>query len=124
LLLWKNGVKKSHKKRGQVHLPIALGDFRLDYQRAHGDGSLQRAKRITCLPNGRNRIERRYRALDAKEAIVEEFITVDCIRPYSPDDLRQLAAWHELVLAEQIWDYGANDDPGSARFYTCAFIRK
>ncbi|MEO7251462.1 MAG: class I SAM-dependent methyltransferase [Arenimonas sp.] len=98
-------------------------DFRLDYRRVHGDGCLERAKRIACLPDGRNRIERRYRVMDIQDAIGEEFVTVDCIRPYSPDDLRQLAARHELVPAEQIWDYGADDDPGTARFYTCAFAR-
>lgn len=98
-------------------------DFRLDYRRAHGDGSLERAKRIACLPDGCNRIQRRYRILDAQDAIVDEFVTIDCIRPYSPADLRQLAARHELVVAEQICDYGTNDEADSARFYTCAFVQ-
>ena len=97
-------------------------DFRLDYRRAHGDGSLERAKRIACLPDGCNRIERRYRVLDARDVVTEEFVTVDCIRPYAPSDLQQITKRHGLMLAEQICDYGAHDDPGSARFYTGVFV--
>ena len=97
-------------------------EFRLDYRRAHGDGSLERAKRIACLPNGCNRIERRYRVLDARDVVSDEFVTVDCIRPYAPSDLQQIAERHGLTLAEQIWHYGANEDPDSARFYTCALV--
>ena len=97
-------------------------EFRLDYRRAHGDGYLERAKRIACLPDGCNRIERRYRVLDARDVVSQEFVTTDCIRPYAPADLQQIAERHGLTLAEQIWDYGANDDADSALFYTCAFV--
>src|SRR5262249_39022017 len=44
---------------------VSFADFRRDYRRAHGEGFLERHKRITANSDGTNRIERRYRVLDA-----------------------------------------------------------
>ena len=76
-------------------------DFRLDYRRPHADGFLERHKRIACLPDGTNRIERRYRLPD------KEWTTVERIRPYGAAALEQALARNRLAVREIVHDYGA-----------------
>src|SRR5262249_8239650 len=54
---------------------VSFAEFRLDYRRPHGHGQLERHKRITANADGTNRIERRYRRLDAHGITLEEFLT-------------------------------------------------
>ena len=79
---------------------------------------MERQKRITALADGRNRIERRYRLLDAQEQVVDEFTMDVTIRPYSPDELVALAAASGLRCLDTIWDYGAGEQHTAARFAT------
>lgn len=94
----------------------SFADFRLDYRRAHGDGTLERSKRITANADGTNRIERRYRVLDAAGTPVDEFLTDETVRPYTPEalvELAQVAGWRVHATA---WDYGTSADRTNAKF--------
>ena len=82
-------------------------DFRLDYRRPHRDGFLERHKRIAKLAGGVNRIERRYRLLDASAAIVEEWTTVERIRPYTAQQIEHALARHHLAVERIVHDYEA-----------------
>ena len=60
------GVRRALRPRGvfvvDAFVPrpaMANPDFTLDYRRPYDGGSLVRSKRVTPLPDGRNRIERR-----------------------------------------------------------------
>ena len=100
-----------------VPQPVAsFADFRLDYRRPHGDGTLEREKRIAAHPDGTNRIERRYRLLDAAGNVTDEFLTDETVRPYAPEAMAALAAeagWHVVDTA---WDYGARAGRDGAKF--------
>jgi SAM-dependent methyltransferase len=87
----------------------SFSDYRLDYRRAHGDGTLERRKRITANADGTNRIERWYRVLDGADAVREEFFTDETIRPYAPTQLRALAERAGYVVEREVIDYGAAD---------------
>ena len=94
----------------------SFADFRQDYRRPHGAGFLERHKRITANADGSNRIERRYRILDANETTLDEFVTDETIRPYRADELVRFgvaAGLHGEALA---WDYGQRVDAEGARF--------
>lgn len=93
-------------------------DFRRDYARPHGGGTLERAKRIRQLTDGCNRIERRYRVLDGAGQLQNEFTTIDVIRPYAPAELRQMLERNGYRLLDEHYDYGGGSDPGNARFYS------
>lgn len=93
-------------------------DFRLDYRRPHQDGTLERAKRIRQLADGCNRIERRYRLLDANDRLIDEFHTVDQIRPYPPSALRALLQASGFRIQREDWDYGSSQQADSARFFS------
>ncbi len=90
-------------------------DFREDYSRAHGDGRLQRAKRIARQADGCNRIERRYRYYAVDGSLLREVLTAETIRPYAPDQLRALLQRHDMRARQEFWDYGMSADP---RFYS------
>jgi hypothetical protein len=96
----------------------SFSDFRQDYRRAHGDGVLERHKRITANANGTNRIERRYRRYAGSGAIADEFVTDETIRPYAPEDLVALGRSARLLVDSICYDYGQTDDVGKARFVT------
>lgn len=106
-----------------VPRPVRTGDaFQPDYARPHGDATLERAKRLRVLPDGRNRIERRYRLLDADGTVREEFTTVDCIRPRTPVDLAQALASAGMRIVEVAWDYGSGSPP-SAQFHSVVGVK-
>lgn len=93
-------------------------EFRDDYRRPHRDGWLQRSKRIIALDDGRNRIERRYRLLDASEALEREWLTCDEIRPYSENDVCDLAFAANLIVLDRADDYGQKAAGQEARFWS------
>lgn len=98
----------------------AFDDFRLDYRRPHGDGTLERHKRIATA-GGINTIERRYRRFDARGALLDEFTTRESIRPYAAATLRVAAEGAGLRLRRQTLDYGAGSAESAARFATLEF---
>ena len=99
--------------------PVAsFEDFRRDYARPHGDGTLERHKRIRQLEDGCNRIERRYRLLDGKERLAREFTTVEVIRPYAPDALREMLLRNGYRGCAEAFDYGNTHDVTAARFFS------
>jgi SAM-dependent methyltransferase len=93
----------------------SFADFRLDYRRVHGDGFLERRKRITAQSDGCNRIERIYRVLGADDGLREQFHTDETIRPYAPADLRTLAAQAGYTLRREAQDYDSTSG-GEPRF--------
>lgn len=97
---------------------IASEAFREDYRRPFGSGELTRARRITTLAGGRNRIERRYAWADATGAVRERAETCEVIRPYAPDALRRLLAQRGFVVSDVWWDYGTRAGPEGAQFVT------
>lgn len=102
-----------------VPQPVAsFHEFRDDYRRRHGDGWLQRSKRITALDDGRNRIERRYRLLDTDETLRSEWTTCEEIRPYSESDVREIAVGAGLNVLECIGDYGYIRVGETSRFWS------
>ena len=92
--------------------------FREDYRRAFDDGVLVRARRITALPGGLNRIERRYVLQDPAGACVEEAETCEIIRPYAPDALRALLARHGFEVTGTWWDYAEKAPAVDTQFVT------
>ena len=97
-------------------------DFRFDYRRPHGELELERHKRIAALPDGTNRIERRYRLL-REGTELETFTTLERIRPWRPDQLRALLARHGLSIVAEAWDYAAAAQNADSRFYTLLAAR-
>jgi SAM-dependent methyltransferase len=92
--------------------------FHEDYRRDVEDGTLVRARRISALPGGLHRIERRYVLHDRAGVAREATDTCEIIRPYAPDALRALVAQHGFDV-EQVWcDYGACADERAAQFVT------
>lgn len=101
----------------------AGADFQPDYVRPFGDGTLERAKRVQALADGRNRIERRYRVIDASGGVREEFTTVDCIRPRAPAELAEALQRAGLRIEEAAWDYGSGGTADSAQFHTVVGVK-
>ena len=96
----------------------AYSDFRQDYRRHHLDGTLERAKRIEPLDDGTNRIERRYRLFDSHDLLLEEFVTVETIRPYSAELIVRVATAAGFAIDSWSYDYGMRRDLAEARFAT------
>jgi SAM-dependent methyltransferase len=95
----------------------AFDDFRLDYRRPHGAGTLERRKRIAAA-GGINTIERRYRLYDGAGLLLDEFITRESIRPYTATALRAAGARAGLRVLRENLDYGSTADVAAARFAT------
>ncbi len=98
-------------------------DFRRDYRRPHDDGYLVRDKRIACLADGCNRIERRYRLTDADDRLREEWSTVEVIRPRGEGRLVELAEAAGWRPEARCYDYGAEVAPENAQFVSLTFAR-
>lgn len=102
-----------------VPKPVAsFSDYRLDYRREHGGGSLERAKRITAQADGTNRIERRYRLLDADGVLQQEFHTDETIRPYAAPQLLAMAAAAGFAAGTAVSDYADGTAAAEPRFFT------
>ena len=94
----------------------AYADFRADYRRPHANGVLERSKRIEVFTNGTNRIERRYRWFGPDQVLVDEIVTSETIRPYSPDLIAALATDAGFTHARWSFDYGATTTATAAQF--------
>lgn len=102
-----------------VPKPVAsFADFRRDYRRAHGDGFLERDKRITAHDDGTNEIQRRYRILRADESVVDEFTTRERIRPYASDSLGAAARDAGFFVESVVHDYGERRESAAPQFAT------
>jgi len=97
--------------------------FQPDYARPFGEGTLERAKRVQPLADGRNRIERRYRLVDASGGVREEFTTIDCIRPRTPAELGDALQRAGLRIEDAAWDYGTASSADSAQFHTVVGVK-
>lgn len=99
---------------------VAVGgrDFRQDYRRPYGGLTLVRSKRITPLPGGFNRIERRYEEVAADGAIVDRVEVAETIRPFAPEELVAALERLGLRIRHFWWDYGACVDADNAQYFT------
>ena len=102
----------------------AFSEFRQDYLRPHLNGTLERAKRIATLTGGINRIERRYRLFDANGVLLNEFVTVESIRPYPPELIERVATDAGFDIDRWSYDYGTREDAAGARFATAILKRR
>jgi SAM-dependent methyltransferase len=123
------GLRKLLGKDGRLVLDAfvpqavaSFADFRKDYSRPHGVGTLDRYKRITANPDGSNRIERRYRLMDAMGALIDEFHTDETIRPYTDESMIAMAERAGLQWLSTAWDYGTRASATGARFASLVFI--
>ncbi len=102
-----------------VPRPVApTPEYRHDYRRPYRGGALVRSKRITALPDGCNRIERRYEAEDAQGQLSERIDVVEDIRPISPIALAAAVAGAGFSVTSTWWDYRSQVEPADARFCT------
>jgi SAM-dependent methyltransferase len=102
-----------------VPRPVAVdAEFRLDYRRPFGDGTLTRWKRISVASPATNCVERRYQIIDAAGIIIEEIDVREIIRPFAPARLRDAVIAARLVPEQEWWDYGTREKPEGAQFYT------
>jgi hypothetical protein len=101
----------------------SFADFRRDYRRPHGEGELERHKRITANADGTNRIERRYLVLARDGAVIADFSTDETIRPYTASDLAAFGEAGGLAVESCAWDYGQCAEAARARFATVLLRR-
>jgi SAM-dependent methyltransferase len=93
-------------------------DFRLDYRRPLPEGCLERAKRVTPLDARHNRIERRYRVVDASGAVLRQVDTCEEIRLFTPEELQGALSAHGFELERACWDYGSGPRAAETQFCT------
>lgn len=96
----------------------AQGDFTADYRRPFGAFTLARAKRITPLADGTNRIERRYEMVSGAGRVVETIEATDVIRPRPPSALRAALGDAGFARIAEAWDYGTRPGADDAQFVT------
>lgn len=102
-----------------VPRPVApTPEFRLDYRRPFGGGTLVRTKRVTALADGCNRIERRYEVEEASGKVGARIDVVEDIRPVGPAALAAAVAAAGFDIAQTWWDYRSQVAPPDARFCT------
>ncbi|WP_445146311.1 class I SAM-dependent methyltransferase [Dyella sp. Tek66A03] len=100
-----------------------FADFILDYKRPHGDGTLERSKRITLLSQRRHRIERRYVLRDRQGLHTQAIQTEEVIKPYAMDELIDIAQRAGYAVASCHFDYGAQKQSSDSRFVTMILRR-
>jgi SAM-dependent methyltransferase len=107
-----------------VPQPVTAGaEFRLDYRRPFEGGTLTRWKRLQPAGPSTNRIERRYEVGDATGQLRAEVAIAETIRPYRPEDLRTMVSAAGFAPEREWWNYGAQEGPAGAQFYTLAARR-
>ncbi len=100
-----------------VPRPVAAqADFTMDYRRSFGAFTLARAKRITPLSDGINRIERRYEIVSGAGHVVETVEVAETIRPRPPGVLHAALASAGFARIAEAWDYGTRPDAEGAQF--------
>jgi len=92
--------------------------FTPDYRRAFGAFTLARSKRITPLPDGTNRIERRYELVSGAGDVVETVDAAEVIRPRAPGALHAALADAGFDKIGEAWDYGTRPHADEAQFVT------
>ena len=92
--------------------------FTHDYRRTFGAFTLARAKRITPLPDGTNRIERRYELVSFAGDLVETVDATEVIRARQPDALHAVLAQAGFHNIAEAWDYGTRPRVDEAQFVT------
>jgi SAM-dependent methyltransferase len=97
----------------------SFSEFRLDYRRPFGEATLVRSKRIEALGPALNRIERRYQVVDGRGEVLEQVEVAETIRPFTPQQLRDLCTGAGLNVEAEWLDYGRGAEAqGAARFFT------
>jgi SAM-dependent methyltransferase len=102
----------------------ASEEFRLDYRRPLPEGSLERAKRITPLDARHNRIERRYRVVDASGAVLREIHTSEEIQLFTPEELIHAVCARGFKVERACWDYGSGARAAETQFCTVLASRR
>lgn len=97
---------------------VALAAFTEDYWRPYGAFTLARAKRITPLPDGTNRIERRYELVSGAGHAVETIEVADVIRARPPEALRAGMTAAGFTRIAEAWDYGTRPGAEGAQYVT------
>ncbi|MDT5050936.1 MAG: hypothetical protein QOG75_6858 [Mycobacterium sp.] len=85
-------------------------DFRQDYVRPHGEGFLRREKRI-AREGQCNRIQRRYSRLDGDMHELSSWITVELIRPWTPQEIADALTDTGFHSEGIDFDYGEGTEP-------------
>jgi SAM-dependent methyltransferase len=96
----------------------ARPEFTPDYRRAFGAFTLARAKRITPVAAGINRIERRYEVVNPAGGVVETVDVAETIHARPPDGLRGALAAAGFERIHEAWDYGSRPSAEGAQFVT------
>jgi SAM-dependent methyltransferase len=96
----------------------ASAEFGLDYRRPYDSGFLVRSKRVTPLPDGCNRIERRYEVVTAAGRTIDCVEVSEEIRPVSPEGLVAALEGRGFRMVESWWDYGTRATAAGAQFFT------
>ena len=96
----------------------AQAGFTHDYRRPFGAFTLTRAKRITALSDGTNRIERRYEVVSGAGHVVETIAVEEAIRPRPPAALHAALADAGFERIAEAWDYGTRPQADGAQFVT------
>lgn len=96
----------------------AQSDFTPEYRRAFGSLTITRAKRLTPLGDGTNRIERRYELVNATGHVVDTIETTEVIRPRAAAALRAALIDAGFEKIAEAWDYGTRPDADGSQFVT------
>lgn len=99
---------------------VAHDEFRVDYTRPFEDGMLTREKRVQPVNGEVNRIERRYRVLEAGGSVRDEVTVAEIIRPFTPAALEAAVVAAGLMPFASWWDYGARAAAEGAQFFALA----
>lgn len=95
-------------------------EFTFDYRRDYEGGTLERSKRITVLPGGKHRIERRYVIRSKQDEATQVIDTNETIRPYALDELVALGLCAGFAVENVTFDYHAQKPTDGTRFVTMA----
>lgn len=131
LLMLMQGVRSHLADGGRLLIdafiprPVeSFGDFRLDYRRTFGEATLVRFKRIQSVGPALNRIERRYQVVGRDGEVIEQVDVDETIRPFTPQQLRDLCTAAGLKVEAEWLDYGQGAGEGrTARFFTLSASR-
>jgi SAM-dependent methyltransferase len=96
----------------------ASNDFRPDYRRPLAEGSVERTKRVTPLDARHNRIERRYRVLDAGGSVLHQVETCEEIRLFTPEELQGALSAGGFEVERVCWDYASGPRTADTQFCT------
>jgi SAM-dependent methyltransferase len=120
-----DGVQRALRAGGRfvidafVPRPFAATvEFSPDYRRRYDGGTLVRSKRVTPLPDGCNRIERRYEVVTAAGRTIDCVEVSEDIRPVSPERLVAALEGRGFRIVESWWDYGTRAMASGAQFFT------